>query len=74
MSAQSSDVGKYTCHAENIIGTDRSSGILTVNGKFVCLIIRRVGFQHILVHDNYKLHKMCLRLNYLTIDPVQDLY
>ena len=31
--AQSSDVGTYTCHAENIIGIDRSSGILTVNGK-----------------------------------------
>ena len=30
---QLSDVGTYTCHAENIIGIDRSSGILTVNGK-----------------------------------------
>ena len=30
---QSSDVGTYTCHAKNIIGIDRSSGILTVNGK-----------------------------------------
>ena len=34
MSAQSSDVGKYTCHAQNIVGIDRSSGILTVNGKW----------------------------------------
>ena len=33
---QSSDVGTYTCHAENIIGIDRSSGILTVNGKNIC--------------------------------------
>jgi len=33
MNTQSSDVGTYTCHAENIIGIDRSSGILTVNGK-----------------------------------------
>ena len=33
--AQSSDVGTYTCHAENFIGTDRSSGILTVNGKLL---------------------------------------
>jgi len=33
MDAQSSDVGTYTCLAENIIGIDRSSGILTVNGK-----------------------------------------
>ena len=31
---QSSDVGTYTCQAENFIGIDRSSGILTVNGKF----------------------------------------
>ena len=30
----SSDVGTYTCNAENIIGIDQSSGILTVNGKF----------------------------------------
>ena len=29
---QSSDVGTYTCEAENIIGIDQSSGILTVNG------------------------------------------
>ena len=33
---QSSDVGTYTCKAENIIGIDQSSGILTVNGKFCC--------------------------------------
>ena len=36
---QSSDVGTYTCQAENIIGIDQSSGILTVNGKFFLLII-----------------------------------
>ena len=29
---QSSDVGTYTCEAENIIGIDQSSGILTING------------------------------------------
>ena len=32
---QSSDVGTYTCHAENVIGSDRSSGILTINGNCV---------------------------------------
>ena len=32
---QSFDVGTYTCHAENFIGIDRSSGILTVNSEFV---------------------------------------
>ena len=31
--ARSSDVGTYTCHAENFMGTDRSSGILTINGN-----------------------------------------
>ena len=33
---QSSDVGTYTCQAENIIGIDQSSGELTVNGRFCC--------------------------------------
>ena len=33
INAESSDVGTYTCEAENIIGIDQSSGILTVNGK-----------------------------------------
>ena len=35
ISAQSSDVGKYTCSAKNIIGNDQSSGVLTVNGKYM---------------------------------------
>ena len=34
---QSSDVGTYTCEAQNIIGSDRSFGILTVNGMYVCV-------------------------------------
>jgi len=34
--AQSSDVGTYTCEAQNIVGTDQSFGILTVNGMYVC--------------------------------------
>ena len=28
-----SDAGTYTCHAENVVGSDNSSEILTVNGK-----------------------------------------
>ena len=28
----SSDAGTYTCYAENVVGSDNSSGILTVNG------------------------------------------
>ena len=35
INAESSDVGTYTCEAENIIGTDHSSGVLTVNGTYV---------------------------------------
>ena len=39
----SSDAGTYTCHAENVVGSDNSSGILTVNGKMhitssVCIL------------------------------------
>ena len=33
INAESSDVGTYTCEAGNIIGTDRSSGVLSVNGE-----------------------------------------
>ena len=36
INVKSSDAGTYTCQAENIIGIDQSSGILTVNGKFLC--------------------------------------
>ena len=39
--AQSSDAGTYTCHADNVFGSDRSSGVLTVNGnKLLCINIR----------------------------------
>ena len=34
--ANSFDVGTYTCQAENFIGIDQSSGVLTVNGKHCC--------------------------------------
>ena len=30
---ESSDVGTYTCTATNLISTDTSSGVLTVNGE-----------------------------------------
>ena len=72
VSAQSSDVGKYTCHAENIIGTDRSSGILTVNGKFVCLIIRGVEYLHVLCTialNSIKYMRVCV--NHLRLILIQ---
>ena len=31
---QSSDVGTYTCNATNVVSSDSSSGVLTVNGEF----------------------------------------
>ena len=34
MSVESSDVGSYTCNATNVVSTDTSSGVLTVNGEF----------------------------------------
>ena len=34
MSVESSDVGTYTCNATNVLSTDTSSGVLTVNGEF----------------------------------------
>ena len=33
MNVQSSDVGTYTCNATNVVSSDTSSGILTVNGE-----------------------------------------
>ena len=35
---QSSDVGTYTCNATNVVSTDTSSGVLTVNGKLLLAI------------------------------------
>ena len=32
---QSSDVGTYTCNATNVVSTDTSSGVLTVNGELL---------------------------------------
>ena len=35
MNVQSSDVGTYTCNAINVVSTDTSSGVLTVNGELL---------------------------------------
>ena len=39
MSVESSDVGTYTCNATNVVSTDTSSGILTVNGELLILVL-----------------------------------
>ena len=44
MNTQSSDVGRYTCFTENFVGSDKSSGVLTVNGKNftqICTVLMR---------------------------------
>ena len=33
MSVESFDVGTYTCNATNVVSSDTSSGVLTVNGE-----------------------------------------
>ena len=39
LSVESSDVGTYTCNATNVVSTDTSSGVLTVNGKLLLHIL-----------------------------------
>ena len=34
MNVQSSDVGTYTCNATNVVSSDISAGVLTVNGEY----------------------------------------
>ena len=33
MSVESSDVGTYTCNATNVVSSDTSFGVLTINGE-----------------------------------------
>ena len=35
MNVQSSDVGTYTCNATNVLSSNTSSGVLTVNGELL---------------------------------------
>ena len=35
MNVQSSDVGTYTCNATNVVSSDTSSAVLTVNGELL---------------------------------------
>ena len=39
MNVESSDVGTYTCNATNVVSSDISSGVLTVNGKWLLLLL-----------------------------------
>ena len=39
MNVDSADVGTYTCNAANILFTDTSLGILTVNGEFSTIAV-----------------------------------
>ena len=46
MNLKSSDVGTYTCNATNVISSDTSSGVLTVNGKSIntCASLVKLSF------------------------------
>ena len=39
MSVESSDVGTYTCNATNVVSSDTSSGVLTINGELLILVL-----------------------------------
>ena len=39
MDVESSDVGTYTCNATNVVSSTTSSGVLTVNGELLILVI-----------------------------------
>ena len=39
MNVQSSDVGTYTCNATNILSSNASFGVLTVNGELLMLAL-----------------------------------
>ena len=39
VNVESSDVDTYTCTATNIVSSDTSSGVLTVNGEFLTLVL-----------------------------------
>ena len=39
MTVESSDVGTYTCNATNVVSSDISSGVLTVNGELLILVL-----------------------------------
>jgi len=39
ISVESSDVGTYTCNATNVVSSDTSSGVLTVNGELYIHLI-----------------------------------
>ena len=39
VNVESSDVGTYTCIATNVVSSDTSAGVLTVNGEFLILVL-----------------------------------
>ena len=39
MDVESSDVGTYTCNATNVVSSDTSSGVLTVNGELLLYLL-----------------------------------
>ena len=46
---ESSDVGRYTCVANNTIGINRTSGVLTVNGKYTYMYMHGSQVRYICI-------------------------
>ena len=49
MNVESSDVGTYTCNATNVVSSDTSSGVLTVNGMQVGVVTVYLIYLHNLI-------------------------
>jgi len=56
MNVDSSDVGTYTCNATNVISTDISSGVLTVNGELIILLLILFAFMNFIYNSCPKHH------------------
>ena len=56
MSVKSFNVGTYTCNATNVVSSDTSSGVLTVNGElkylsFICKVTNLLQLPQTLLHQ-----------------------
>ena len=54
MNVQSSDVGTYTCNVTNVVSSDTSYGVLTVNGKsLLCTTTFEYFINHSCLYYHY---------------------
>ena len=58
---QSSDVGTYTCNATNVVSSNTSSGVLTVNGELIIILTVLLNI-HAIGSDLKLLHRIFLKI------------